>query len=111
MLERRKTQRVHVELKVRARTADEETFTRTANLSLDGIFMTEVLPFDAGTEVEVAFLLPDDGALIQSQAVVVHSQDSGLEMPPDSTTGNGLRFADMDAKSREDLALFLGEEP
>ena len=108
--ERRQSQRITVDLKIRGRTGAEETFSRTANLSMGGIFVNELLPFEEGTSLELDFILPGDGTLIHAEATVVHASDS-MDINPEQLPGNGLRFDALDPVSRDALAVYLDEEP
>ena len=99
-----------VELKVRTRAGPEESFSRIANLSAGGLFVTEVLPYDPGTVVDVTFILPDDGTLVHATAEVIHARDVVASLNPDRLPGHGLRFVTLESDSREALRIHLGED-
>jgi len=108
--ERRSSRRATVDLRIRTRSGAEESFSRTANLSLGGLYVNELLPFEPGTPVEVDFLLPDDGSLIHAIATVIHSQEA-MDLNPEKLPGNGLRFDSLGDESGDALRLYLGLDP
>ena len=98
--ERRQSLRVAVQAAVSIRVDDNNTVEGILlDLSTGGMDVLAAKPLPSATLVRVSFDLPDGGARIEAEAEVAWSTGNGQ---------TGLRFLDMDAKMREEMAEWLG---
>lgn len=98
--ERRQSLRVAVQAAVSIRVEDNNTVEGILlDLSTGGMDVLAAKPLTATAMVRFSFALPNGGAGIEGDAEVAWSTANGQ---------TGLRFLDMDAKMREELAEWLG---
>ncbi len=97
--ERRKSSRVAVQAAVSIRIDDNNTVEGIMlDLSTGGMDVLAAKPLPSATMVRIFFELPDGGAGVECEAEVAWSTANGQ---------TGLRFLDMDAKMREQMAEWL----
>jgi|HubBroStandDraft_4_1064222.scaffolds.fasta_scaffold84201_2 CheY-like chemotaxis protein len=97
--ERRKSSRIAVQAAVSIRVDDNNTVEGIMlDLSTGGMDVLAAKPLPSATMVRIFFELPDGGIGIEGEAEVAWSTSNGQ---------TGLRFLDMDAKMREQLAEWL----
>ena len=104
--ERRRTRRLPVEIQIQYETADGFFQDYIRNLSLGGIFIETSKPLPMHTKLKVQFSLPDMGAPIVADGVVVHTLRVGQPRNP-SLSGMGIRFSDLEPSSKEMLESYL----
>jgi DNA-binding response OmpR family regulator len=98
--ERRQSARVAVQAPVSLHPDDNTAVEGIMlDLSTGGMDVLSAKPLANGAMVRVSFELPDANVLIEGDAEVAWSTPNGQ---------TGLRFLDMDAKLREELAAWLG---
>ncbi len=104
---RRTSVRVHVDLQVSVSRGKERGYTFAVDLSQGGMFIHELLPFDAGTELGISFALPGSPDPITCRAVVVQARETLREGIPGAAIGNGIKFLDLSPEDAERLSTFL----
>jgi CheY-like chemotaxis protein len=98
--ERRQSLRIAVQAAASIRIDESNTVEGILlDLSTGGLDVLAAKPLPSAAMVHVAFHLPDGGASIEGDAEVAWSTASGQ---------SGLRFLDMDARTRELLSEWLG---
>ncbi len=98
--ERRQSLRIAVQAAASIRIDESNTVEGILlDLSTGGLDVLAAKPLPSAAMVHVAFHLPDGGASIEGDAEVAWSTASGQ---------TGLRFLDMDARTRELLSEWLG---
>jgi len=98
--ERRQSLRIAVQAAASIRLDESNTVEGILlDLSTGGLDVLAAKPLPSAAMVHVAFHLPDGGASIEGDAEVAWSTASGQ---------SGLRFLDMDARTRELLSEWLG---
>jgi CheY-like chemotaxis protein len=98
--ERRQSLRVAVQAAVSIRVDDNNTIEGIMlDLSTGGMDVLAAKSLSSNAMVRASFQLPDGGAGIEADAEVAWSTGNGQ---------TGLRFLDMEAKMREELAEWLG---
>jgi len=98
--ERRQSLRIAVQAAASIRLDESNTVEGILlDLSTGGLDVLAAKPLPSAAMVHVAFQLPDGGASIEGDAEVAWSTASGQ---------TGLRFLDMDARTRELLSEWLG---
>ena len=98
--ERRQSLRIAVQAAASIRLDESNTVEGILlDLSTGGLDVLAAKPLPSAAMVHVAFHLPDGGASIEGDAEVAWSTASGQ---------TGLRFLDMDARTRELLSEWLG---
>lgn len=86
------------EIRVRFEDGGEEAVTRTANISLGGMFVLLPQPRPVGTAFELEFKLPEQPAPVRGRGRVVWIREEAAEGLP---TGMGVRFLELTPGSRE----------
>ena len=76
--DKRRDQRVPVELWIEAERDGELYFQRASNLSTGGAFFTQTVPLPLGTLVQLKFTLPGDTHEIRCQGEIVTAKDLGM---------------------------------
>jgi type IV pilus assembly protein PilZ len=96
-LERRKTGRAELVVRVEYRTVDELFSDFARNINEGGIFVETDSPPEAGTRVDLQFRLPGSDAPVRAVGTVVHidRDDSG------EATGMGIEFEELDTPTRQ----------
>ncbi len=104
---RRRSVRVAVDFVVRLTHDERITFTAAADLSLDGLFVHELVPFSVGTRVGLRFLLPGLDHPVDCSAEVVRERRAWEDGPGGCPIGNGCRFLDLAPSDRVAIRRFL----
>lgn len=104
--ERRRFDRVPVEIEIRYETADGFFQDYIRNLSLGGIFIETSKPLPTNTKLKVQFSLPEMSDPIVADGVVVHTLRVGQARNP-SVSGMGIRFSELEPSSRQMLESYL----
>ena len=103
--ERRGSVRVEVHLSVQVAEARATIhMTVASDISVGGMFIHELLPFEIGTNLLLDFQLPGTQRQLKCSAEVAHKRDHFLEGMPNRPIGNGLRFVGL---SDDDRAMIL----
>lgn len=82
-----------------------------ANLSPIGLFVSSPSPFPVGTTLRVSLFLPlaaGSRRLVTAGQVRWINEAPTLEAP-ELSTGMGIEFVDLDARTRDDVQAFLDE--
>jgi uncharacterized protein (TIGR02266 family) len=95
--------RVSVKLEVRFRTASEFVQEHAVNLARGGIFIQSEDPPPSDAAVEVEIYLPDGGAPVTSNGIVVHRQLAA----PGKVVGVGVQFVDASDAFRERIDRYM----
>jgi uncharacterized protein (TIGR02266 family) len=104
---RRTSVRVHVDLQVRISRGKQHLYTFAVDLSQGGMFIHELLPYEAGTELELSFLLPGSSDPIECLAMVVQARETLREGIAGAAIGNGVKFLDLSPAAAERIGTFL----
>jgi uncharacterized protein (TIGR02266 family) len=99
--ERRRGERVPVQIWVEEATAGGLYFQRSANLSSGGIYLENTIPHPVGTRVTLRFSLPGDGERFEVHAEVVGAIAGEEEL------GMGLKFVDLDGRAAERIRQYV----
>lgn len=76
--EKRREQRVPVELWIEVDRDGELYFQRASNLSVGGAYFTQTIPLPVATKVGLKFELPPDGHEIICRGEIVTAKDLGM---------------------------------
>ena len=106
---RRRHARVPVRIRIQYRTADKFFQDYIQNLSVGGIFIETSNPLSVGTKLKVQFSIPDLEDPITADGIVVHKLHVGHTGNPPAG-GMGIKFAEIDTKSRELLEGYIQEK-
>jgi type IV pilus assembly protein PilZ len=97
LLERRKSQRAELVVRVDYQTVDELFSDFARNINEGGIFVETETPPERGTSVDLQFRLPGEEEPVRVRGTVVRvSRGEGGDPP-----GMGIEFGDLDAATRE----------
>jgi type IV pilus assembly protein PilZ len=88
--EKRREQRVPVDLWIEAEREGELYYQRASNLSVGGAFFAQTIPLPLGTRVSLRFTLPGDAQEISCAGEIVTAKDLGM----------GVQFLDLQAADR-----------
>ncbi len=94
----RKHERKTVNLLIDYQTLDQFFNDYATNISLGGVFIRSKNPLPVGTKLRVAFSLPGLTKMVETWGEVAHVHDIRGD---EGFTGMGVRFADLDAKSKK----------
>jgi type IV pilus assembly protein PilZ len=96
-LERRKTGRAELVVRVEYRTVDELFSDFARNINEGGIFVETDSPPEPGTRVDLQFRLPGSDTPVRAAGMVVHvGRDETSE-----ATGMGIEFEELDDPTRQ----------
>jgi type IV pilus assembly protein PilZ len=95
--EKRREQRVSIELWIEAARGDEVYYQRASNLSVGGAYFTRTVPLPLGTRVSLKFSLPGEAQEITCAGEIVAAQDLGM----------GVHFLDLAPQDRDRLAQLV----
>ncbi len=98
--ERRRSQRVPVEMWVEEVTEEERVFRRAGNLSEGGLHLDKTIPIALGTIINLRFTLPSDPDPFDVKGEVV-------AIDPDEELGMGVKFMDLPADIRGRIKRYL----
>jgi uncharacterized protein (TIGR02266 family) len=76
--DKRKQERVPVELWIEAERDGELYFQRASNLSIGGAFFAQTIPLPLGTRVALKFELPGETVEIRCNGEIVTAKDLGM---------------------------------
>ena len=76
--DKRRQQRVTVDLWIEVERDGELYFQRASNLSVGGAYFTQTIPLPVGSQVSLKFTLPADTHEIQCKGEVVNTKDLGM---------------------------------
>ena len=97
MLDRRKSQRTDLVVRVDYQTVDELFSDFARNINEGGIFVETATPHPLGTLVDLQFKLPGSDEPIRIKGTVVRLSDGeGGELP-----GLGIEFENLDGPTRQ----------
>jgi len=105
-VEKRKHPRFPVQIRIQYRAADQFFTDYIQNLSLGGIFVETAEPLPVNTLLKVQFSLPSMDVPVVADGLVVHSVQAGRKKNP-AVSGMGIRFSDLDRKSKKALDVYL----
>jgi len=98
--ERRKTERIPLEMWVEETTDNERYFRRAGNLSRGGLRLDHTIPLPQGTVVNLSFTLPGDSAPVAvSGEIVSSSGPDDLRM--------GVKFVNVTAEAQARIDAYL----
>ena len=97
--DKRKQERVPVELWIEAERDGELYFQRASNLSIGGAFFTQTIPLPLGTRVELKFEIPGDPVEIRCKGEIVTAKDLGM----------GVGFVDLKSGDRARIEMLISK--
>ena len=97
MLDRRKSQRTDLVVRVDYQTVDELFSDFARNINEGGIFVETETPHPLGTGVDLQFRLPGGDEPIRVKGIVVHVSDGEDGESP----GLGIEFDSLDGPTRQ----------
>jgi uncharacterized protein (TIGR02266 family) len=98
--ERRKTERIPLEMWVEETTENERYFRRAGNLSRGGLRLDHTIPLPQGTLVNLSFTLPGDSTPISvSGEIVSNAGPEDLRM--------GVKFVQVSADAQARIDAYL----
>ena len=100
-VDRRKSQRIPVNMWVQESKERELYFQRAVNLSRDGMFLERTIPHPIGTEVLLEFTLPGQAESMKVKARIVNTPDN------EAGLGMGLEFTDLDERERAAIEAYI----
>lgn len=89
--EKRKEERVPVDLWIEVSRDGELYFQRASNLSVGGVYFTQTIPLPVSTRVALSFELPGDAAPVTCQGDIVTAKELGM----------GVSFVNLSAPDRK----------
>ena len=96
-LERRRSDRVELIVRVDYKTVDELFSEFARNINEGGLFVETDTPPEVGSSVALQFQIPGNDEPIQVMGRVVRVSEGNLQDPP----GLGIEFEDLDEQSRD----------
>lgn len=97
--DKRKQERVPVELWIEAERDGELYFQRASNLSVGGAFFAQTIPLPLGTRVELKFEIPGDPVEIRCKGEIVTAKDLGM----------GVSFVDLKSGDRARIEMLISK--
>lgn len=97
--EKRREERVPVDLWIEASREGELYFQRASNLSVGGAFFTHTFPLPVGTRVSLKFELPGDPTPISCQGDIVTAKELGM----------GVSFVGLTAGDRRRIEALIAK--
>src|SRR5438105_8867272 len=95
--DKRKQERVPVELWIEAELNGELYFQRASNLSVGGAFFDKTIPLPLGTRVSLKFELPGDPVEIRCAGEIVTAKDLGM----------GVSFLELKSSDRARIEMLI----
>ena len=95
--DKRKQERVAVELWIEAERDGELYFQRASNISLGGAFFAQTIPLPLGTKVDLKFEIPGDPVEVRCKGDIVPAKDLGM----------GVSFIDLKSGDRARIELLI----
>jgi len=103
----RKHPRAMVNLMIDYQTLDQFFHDYATNISLGGVFIRSRNPLPVGTKLKVSFSLPGLTKMVETVGEVAHVLD---ERAREGFCGMGIRFSDLDPKSKKIVDSLVGEQ-
>ena len=98
--DKRKQERVPVELWIEAELDGELYFQRASNLSVGGAFFVQTIPLPLGTRVKLKFELPGDPVEIRCDGEIVTAKDLGM----------GVSFIQLKSSDRARIEMLIAKQ-
>lgn len=95
--EKRKEERVPVDLWIEASREGELYFQRAANISVGGAYFAQTIPLPVGTRVALKFELPGDAAAVACDGEIVTAKELGM----------GVSFIGLSAGDRKRIEALI----
>jgi PilZ domain len=95
--DKRRQQRIPIDLWIECERAGELYFQRATNLSVGGAYFEKTIPLPVGTKVALKFALPGDGQEIRCGGETVTAQDLGM----------GVTFLELAAADQERIEVLI----
>src|SRR5256885_15661416 len=95
--DKRKQERVPIELWIEAERDGELYFQRASNLSVGGAFFAQTIPLPLGTKVQLKFELPNDPVEVRCHGEIVTAKDLGM----------GVSFLDLKSGDRARIEMLI----
>lgn len=105
--ERRRHERVLVDLEVNYRSEDNFLFAYIADISAMGIFVRTTAPEPAGTRLNLRFAPPGQGS-IEVEGVVIWTNPFRPGDPDNINPGMGIQFIELVPSQREAIMQLVG---
>jgi uncharacterized protein (TIGR02266 family) len=98
--DRRRSDRIPIEMWVEQSRDKELYFQRSANLSAGGLFLENTIPHPVGTRIKLQFTLPGDASALSldGEIVTAAAQDE---------LGMGVKFVDVDPAVQKRIDAFI----
>ena len=103
-VERRRSPRAPLIVRVRLGTVDALFSEFTRNVNEGGVFIKTEQPAAPGTQVDLEFELPDRAGTIRAKGRVARIQESDNDLEPN---GMGVEFEELDTDARERINDFV----
>ena len=97
--EKRKEERIPVELWIEATRDGELYYQRASNLSVGGAYFDQTIPLPTGTRVSLKFTLPGDTHEIACEGAIVSAKELGM----------GVQFQDLAAADRARIEKLIAK--
>jgi uncharacterized protein (TIGR02266 family) len=98
--DRRRSDRIPIEMWVEQSRDKELYFQRSANLSAGGLFLENTIPHPVGTRIKLQFTLPGDTGPLELEGEIVSAASQ-------SELGMGVKFVDVDAAVQQRIDAFI----
>jgi uncharacterized protein (TIGR02266 family) len=95
--DKRKQERVPVELWIEAERDGELYFQRAINISVGGAFFAQTIPLPLGTRVDLKFEIPGDPVEVRCKGEIVTAKDLGM----------GVSFIDLKSGDRARIEMLI----
>lgn len=95
--DKRKQERVPVDLWIEAELDGELYFQRASNISVGGAFFAQTIPLPLGTRVALKFEIPGDPVEVRCNGEIVTAKDLGM----------GVSFLDLKAGDRARIEILM----
>lgn len=97
--DKRRQERVQVELWIEAERDGELYFQRASNLSVGGVFFAQTIPLPLGTKVDLKFEIPGDPVEVRCKGEIVTAKDLGM----------GVTFLDLKSGDRARIEMLISK--
>ena len=97
--EKRKEERVPVDLWIEVTRDGELYFQRASNLSVGGAYFTQTIPLPVSTRVSLSFELPGDATKVSCQGDIVTAKELGM----------GVSFVGLSAGDRKRIEALISK--
>jgi uncharacterized protein (TIGR02266 family) len=97
--DKRKQERVPIELWIEAERDGELYFQRATNLSIGGAFFAQTIPLPVGTQVQLKFEIPGDPVEVRCKGEIVTAKDLGM----------GVSFVDLKSGDRARIEMLISK--